>query len=130
MGGGALIMSMLSTEAPTACLPKGAFFDPVTRCVLVTPEAVWEDYLVSSTSLPKYDAVFQIVFPFLNIRWALGGENAWNPIIMGGKEKSGGGRGMCGEEVLLEVGVDRAGGKMSFHYKEVSLSSSFLLLQF
>jgi len=76
VGGGTLVVSMLSTEAPAACLPKGALLDPVTGCILIAPEAIWKDDIVSLASLTKYSAVLQIVFSFFDIRWTLGGKNA------------------------------------------------------
>jgi len=117
VGGGTLIVSMLSTEAPVACLPKGALLDPMTGCVLIAPEAIWKDDVVSSTSLTKYSVVLQAVFSFFDIRWTLGGENAWDPIITGWKKKGGGGRGTCGEKVLLETSTNCTRGKASFYYK-------------
>jgi len=90
VGGGALIVSMLSAETPTTRLPKGAFLDPMTGCVLVAPEAVWENDLVSLTPLAKYSMAFQTVFSFFDIRWTLGGENTWNPIITGWNKEGGG----------------------------------------
>jgi len=57
----------------------------------------------SPTSLAEDSAVLITVFSFFNIGWPLSGENAWDPIITGGKEESGRGRGMCGEKVLLEA---------------------------
>jgi len=47
----------------------------------------------------------------------LSSKDAWNPIIMGGKRKSGRGRRTSGKEVLLELGADSARSKMSFYYK-------------
>jgi len=59
----------------------------------------------------------------------LGSENAWDPIIMGGKKERGGGRGTRDKKMLLKMSVDRTGGEASFYYEQVSFSSSFLLLQ-
>jgi len=117
MGAGAFVVSVLSTKAPAACLPKGALLDPMTRCILIAPETVREGDLVPPTPLAKYSAAFQTVFSFFDIRWTLGSKNAWNPIITGGNKESGGGRGMCGKEVLLETGADCTGGKVSFYYE-------------
>ena len=117
MGGGTLVVSMLGTEAPATGLPQGTLLDPVTGCILIAPEAIWEDDVVPPTSLTKYDAVLQIVFSLFNIRWALGGKNTWNPIITGWKEKGRGGRGICGKEMLLKTGANRTGGKASFYYE-------------
>jgi len=117
VGGGALVVSMLGAETPAACLPKGALLDPVTGCILIAPEAIQKDDVVSLTSLAEYSAVFQIVFSFFNIGWALGSENAWDPIITGWKKKGGGGRGTCGEKVLLEAGANRTRGKALFYYE-------------
>ena len=50
-------MSMLGAETPATGLPKGAFFDPVTRRVVIAPEAVWENDVVSPTSFTKDSAV-------------------------------------------------------------------------
>ena len=58
MGGGTLVVSVLSTKAPAASLPKGALFNPMTRCVLVAFETIWEDDLVSPTSFAKYCTAF------------------------------------------------------------------------
>ena len=110
-------MSMLSAEAPAACLPKRALLDPITWCVLIAPETIWEDDVVSLTLLTEYGMVLQAVFSFFNIRWTLGGENAWDPIITGWKEKGGGGRGTYGKKVLLETGANRTRGKTSFYYE-------------
>ena len=117
MRGGTIVVSMLGTKTPAASLPKGAIFDNVTRSVVVAFETIGELDLSSSTPLAKYGAVFQAVFSFFDIRWTLGGENAWDPIIMGGKKESGGGRGTCGKEVLLETGTDCTRSKASFHYE-------------
>ena len=115
MGGGALVMSMLSTKTPTACLPKRALLNPVTGCILIALEAVWEGDIVSSTLLAKHGTVFQTVFSFFDIRWTLGGENAWYPIITGWKKESGGGRGASGQEVLLKASANCTRGEASFH---------------
>jgi len=40
----------------------------------------------------------------------LSGKDAWDPIIMGGKEESGWGRGACCKEVLLEMSSNCTGG--------------------
>jgi len=117
MRGGAFVVSMLSAEAPVACLPKRALLDPMTRCILIALETVREDDVISPTSLAKHSAIFQTVFSFFNIRWTLGSENAWDPIITGGKKESGGRRGTHGKKVLLEAGTDCTGSKVSFHYK-------------
>ena len=121
-------MSMLGAKTPVAGLPKGAFFDPVAGCVLVAPETVWENDLVSLMPLAKYGATFQTVFSFLDIRWALGSKNMWDPIITGWYKEGRGGRGTCGKEMLLKTGADCTGGKSPFYYKQVSFSLSFLLL--
>jgi len=52
--GGAIVMSMLGTEAPATGLPKGAFFNNVTRSVVVALEAIWEGEVSSPSSLAKY----------------------------------------------------------------------------
>ena len=117
MRGRAIVVSMLGTKTPAASLPKGAIFDNMTRSVMVALETIGELDLSSSTPLSKYDAIFQTVFSFFNIRWTLGGENMWDPIIMGGKKESGGGRGTRGKKVLLETSTDCTGSKASFHYK-------------
>ena len=90
MRGGTIVVSVLGTKTPAAGLPKGAIFDNVTRSVMVALETVGELNLSSLTPLAKYSAVFQTVFSFFNVRWALGGENVWDPIITGGKKESGG----------------------------------------
>jgi len=117
MGGGALVVSVLGTKTPAASLPKGTIFDNVTRSVVVAFETVGELDLSSSMLLAKYSTVFQTIFSFFDVRWTLGGENAWDLIITGGKEESRGGRGMRGKKVLLEMGVDCTGSKASFHYE-------------
>ena len=117
MGGGTLVVSVLSTKAPAACLPKGVLLDPVTRCILIAPEAVWEGDVVSLTPLAKYGTVFKTVFSLFNIGWALGSKNSWNPIITGRKKESGRGRGTRGKKVLLKTGVDRTRSKTSFYYE-------------
>jgi len=89
----------------------------VTRCVLIAPKAIWKDNVISPTSFPKYSAILQTVFSFFDIRWALSGENAWNPIIMGGKKERGGERGTRGKEVLLKASANRTRSKASFYYK-------------
>jgi len=122
-------MSVLGTEAPATGLPQGTFLNPVTRCVLVASKAIWKGDAISLTPLPKYGAILHTVFSFFDIRWTLGGENAWDPIIMGGEKECRGGRGACGKEVLLKTSADCTGGKASFYYEQVSFSSSFLLLQ-
>jgi len=129
VGGGTLVVSMLGTEAPATGLPQGTLLDPVTRCILIAPKAIWKGDAISPTPLPKYGAILQTVFSFFDIRWALGSENVWDPIITGGEKECGGGRGTRGKEVLLKTSVDRTGGKASFYYEQVSFSSSFLLLQ-
>jgi len=129
VGGGTLVVSVLGTETPTTGFPQGALLDPVTRFILIAPKAIWKDDVISPMSLPKYGAILQTVFSFFNIRWALGGENAWDPIITGRDKECGGGRGTRSKEVLLKTSADRTGGKVSFYYKQVSFSSSFLLLQ-
>ena len=115
MGGRTLVVSMLGTKTPAAGLPKGAFFNPMTGCILIAPETVGEDNVISPTSLAKHSTIFQTVFSFFDIGWTLGGENTWNS--MRGKKESGGGRGTCGEEVLLEASVDCARGETSLYYK-------------
>jgi len=130
VGGGALIVSVLSTEAPAACLPKGALLNPVTGCILIAPEAIWKDDLVSSTPLTKYHMVLQTVFSFLEFRWTLGSEDMWDLIITGWNKESGGERGTCGQKVLLEAGADCTRSEASFYCEQVSLSPSFLLPQF
>jgi len=117
VGGGTLVVSMLGTEAPTTGFPQGAFLDPVTRCVLIAPKAVRKDDVISPTSLSKHCAILQAVFSFFDVRWALGGENVWDPIITGRKKECGGGRGTRSEEVLLETSTNRTRGEASFHYK-------------
>jgi len=87
-------VSVLSTEAPAACLPKGALLNPVTGYILIAPEAVWEGDFVFPTPLAKYSAFFQIVFSFFDIRWTLGSENTWDLIITG-RNKESGGEGGC-----------------------------------
>jgi len=57
VGGGTLIVSMLGAETPATSLPNGAFFDPVTRRILIAPEAVWEDDVISPTSFAEDSAV-------------------------------------------------------------------------
>ena len=54
VGGGAIVVSMLSAEAPAASLPEGALFNPMTGVVLTAPKAVWELDLGSSMLLAKY----------------------------------------------------------------------------
>jgi len=115
--GGALVVSVLGAEAPAASLPQGTVFDDVTRGVVVALETVGELDLSSPASLAKYSTVFKTFFSFFDVGWTLGGEDAWDPIITGGKEESGGGRGTCSKKVLLKAGADSTGSKMSFHYK-------------
>jgi len=117
VGGGALVVSVLSTEAPTACLPKGAVFDNVTRSIVIAFEAVGELDLSSPAPLAKYGTVFQTIFSFFDIRWSLGGEDAWDPIITGWKKEGRGGRGTCGEKVLLKVSTNCTRSKASFYCK-------------
>jgi len=117
VGGGAVVMSMLSAETPAAGLPEGAFFDPMTRIVVVALETVQERERGSPTSFTKHCTAIQIVFPFFHIGWSLSGKDAWDPIIMGGKKEGRGGRGACGEEVLLETSLYCAGGQTSFYHK-------------
>jgi len=117
MRGGALVVSVLGAEAPAAGLPQGTLLNPMTRCVLIASEAIWEDNTVPSTPLAEYTAILQTVFSFFDVRWTLGGENVWDPIITGWKKESGGGRGTCGKKVLLEAGANRARGKASLYYK-------------
>jgi len=54
MGGGTVVMSVLSAETPATSLPKGAFFSCMTQGVLIALKAIWERNLVSPTSLTKY----------------------------------------------------------------------------
>jgi len=103
MGGGAVIVSMLGAKTPAASLPEGALFDPVTRTVLVAPKTIREGDFVSLMLFAKYCVAFLTIFSFFDIGWTLGSEDAWNLMIMGGDEESGGGRGMCGKEMLLEA---------------------------
>jgi len=117
VGGRALVVTVLSTEAPTACLPKGAFFDSVTRSVIIAFETVGELDLSSSASLAQYGTVFQTVFSLFDIGWPLSGEDTWDPIITGWNKEGGGGRGTCGKKVLLEASANRTRGKASFHYE-------------
>jgi len=97
-------VGMLGAEAPATSLPKGAFFNPMTGFVLIASKAIWELDFVSPSSLAEYCVAFPTVFSFFDIRWALGSEDMWNPIITGGNKESGGGRGMYGKEMLLKVG--------------------------
>ena len=89
----------------------------MTRGVVIAFETIGKLDLSSPTPLAKYGTVFQIVFSFFDVRWALGGEDAWDLVIMGQKKKGGGGRGMCSEEVLLEAGADCTGSETSFYYE-------------
>jgi len=114
---GAVVVGMLSTKAPMASLPQGTLLDSMTRRVLMAPKAVWEDDVISSTSLPKYSAVFHTIFSFFDVRWALGGENVWDPITTGRKKECGGGRRTCSEEVLLEVSANCTGSKSLLYRK-------------
>ena len=57
MGGGTLVVSMLGAETPATGLPKGSFFNPVTRCVVIALETVWESDIVSPTSFTEDSAV-------------------------------------------------------------------------
>jgi len=116
VGGGALVVSVLSTKAPTAHLPKGAVFDNMTRSVVIAFEAVGELDLSSPVPLAKYSTIFQTIFSF-DIRWSLGSEDVWDPIITGWKKEGGGGRGTCGEKVLLKASANRTRSKASFYYK-------------
>ena len=90
---GTVIVSMLSAEAPTTGLPEGALFNPMTRFILTTPQAVQELDFCSPTSFTEYNAGFQIVFSPFHGRWALCGKNTWNPIITGWKKEGRRGRG-------------------------------------
>jgi len=58
MGGGILVVSVLSTKAPMASLPKGAFFGPVIRTILVALKTIQECEFGSPTSLAKYTTTF------------------------------------------------------------------------
>jgi len=103
--GGAIIVGMLGAKTPATSLPQGALFNPMTRFVLIASEAVWELDFVSLTSFAKYCTMFQTVFSFFDIRWALGSEE-WNLIIAGRNKKSGGGRGTYGKKMLLKAGTN------------------------
>ena len=110
-------MSVLGAKTPATSLLEGAVLNDMTRGVMVASETVGELDLSSSTPFTKHSAVFQTIFSFFDIGWALGSENAWDPIITGGKEESGGGRRAHGKKVLLEAGADSAGSKASFYYE-------------
>jgi len=107
-------MGMLHAETPAASLPKGTFFDHMTRVILIALETIRERDFSSPTSFAKYYAAFLAVFSFFNIRWTLGGEDMWDLIIMGWKKKSRGGRGASGKKMLLEVGTNHARGEVLF----------------
>ena len=117
VGGRALIVTMLSTEAPAACLPKGTFFDSVARSVIIAFETVGELDLSSSMPLAQYGAAFETVFSFFDIGWPLSGEDAWDPIITGWDKEGGGGRGACGEKVLLKTSANCTRGQAPFYYE-------------
>ena len=117
VGGGTIVVSMLGTEAPTTSLPKGAFFNCMSRGVLIAPEAVWEGKLCSPSPFAKYCAAFYIVFPFFDVRWSLSGENSWDPIITGGKKEGRGRWGARSKKMLLETGSYCAGGQASLYYE-------------
>jgi len=57
VGGGTLVVSMLGAKTPTTGLPKGAFFNPVAGRILIAPEAVRENNVVSPTSFSEDSAV-------------------------------------------------------------------------
>ena len=42
VGGGALVISVLGTEAPPAGLPQGAFLNHMPRLISAAPEAIGE----------------------------------------------------------------------------------------
>jgi len=117
MGRGAVVISMLGTKTPVAGLPKGAFFDPMTRIILAALETIGELELGSLASLAKYRTALQIVVSLFYIGWTLSGENAWDPIIMGWKKESGRGGGMSGEEVLLEASANSTRGEALLYNK-------------
>jgi len=66
--GGAVVVGVLGTKTPTASLPKGALFNPVTRIILIAPEAIWELELSFSMLLAKDSVALQTIFPFFHIR--------------------------------------------------------------
>ena len=109
MEGGALIVSVLGTEAPPASLPQGAFFDRMPGLVGTAPKAVGELGLGSMSPLAQDGAALQVILPQLYVRWSLSGEDARNALTAGGKE--GGCRRRWGagdKEMLLETGTDGA----------------------
>ena len=105
---GAIVVSMLGAKAPAASLPKGTLLNPMTGFVLIAPETIREFDLVSPMSLAEYCATFSTVF-FFDIRWALGSEDTWNPMVTSRDEEGRGGRGTCGKEMLLKAGMNCTG---------------------
>ena len=112
---GALIVSVLSTEAPAARLPEGTVFDNMAGSVVIALETVRELELSSLTPFTKHGVSFKTVFSFFDIRWALGSEDTWDPIITGGKKEGGGGRRTRGKEMLLEASANRTRSETSLH---------------
>ena len=118
MGGGALIVSVLSAETPLASLPQGAFLNCMPRLVSTAPEAIRELGLGSMSPLAQDSTALQVVFSWLHVGWSLSGENAWDVLVMRRKEGSCRRRWGAGDkEVLLEAGANGTGCEAAFHYE-------------
>jgi hypothetical protein len=76
MGGGAVVVSVLSVEAPATGLPERTFGLGVIWLALVTLETVRETRFTSS-SFSQDDASLKGVFSWFDVGGALGCENAW-----------------------------------------------------
>ena len=107
VGGGALIVSVLSAKAPPASLPQGAFFDRVPWLISTALEAIRELGFGSMPPLAQNSAALQVVFSWLHVGWPLSGENAGDALTAGGKGSGyRRGRGTSDEEVLLEASAN------------------------
>ena len=110
MGGGTLIVSMLSAEAPLTGFPQRAFFNRMPRLVGTAPEAVRKLGFGSMSPLAQNSMVLQVILSWFYISWPLSGEDAWDVLIVGREESGcGRGRGVGNEQVLLKAGADGAG---------------------
>jgi hypothetical protein len=92
MRGRAIVMHMVSGEAPAANLPQGAVVLVVIRRVLIALEAVWErggrpepftfltreEANASLWNCPTFEAVATIFVDPLRLRWALCCIDAWD----------------------------------------------------
>jgi len=81
MGGGAVVVSMVNAETPSAIFPQGAISFGVVRLLVATFEAIGEGGTLALVSLVFRDgACFETVLSFdvapLILGWPLSGENA------------------------------------------------------